>query len=97
LDKHPDYVIKRYESGGVATNAECDAIYAQALQRLMDNNTGGASNSSYRRAETGRSSLPTSMARLSPEPLRSGPGMKGNPVHVVVDEGNSDLDNGLIL
>ena len=97
MDKHPDYVVKRYESGGVATNSECDAIYAQALQRLIENNTGGASNSSYPRAETVRSSLPTSMMRLSPEPLRSGPGMKGNPVHVVLDEGKSILDSYLKL
>jgi hypothetical protein len=96
LDKHPDYVVKRYESGGVATNSECDAIYAQALQRL-ENNAGGAPNSSYRRAETVRSSPPTTAMRLPPEALRSGPGMKGNPVHVVLDEGKSIFDSRLIL
>jgi hypothetical protein len=88
--------VKRYESGGVATNSECDAIYAQALHRL-ENNAGGASNSSYRRAETVRSSPPTTVVRLPPEAIRSGPGMKGNPVHVVLDEGKSNLDICLIL
>lgn len=93
LDKHPDYVVKRYESGGVATNAECDSIYAQALEKLARRST-----SSYRyRSDSSISESPVAPPRPTVDVPRLAisqdngrqvfAGMKGNPVHVVVDEG----------
>ena len=92
-DKHPEYVVKRYESGSVATNAECDAIYAQALEKISRR-----SPSAYRsQVDNSISHSPLSQARTSSGVPRSPisqdnarpvfAGMKGNPVHVVVDEG----------
>lgn len=90
MDKHPDYVVKRYENGGVATNAECDAIYAQALEKISRR-----SPSVYRyRPENNMSSASAATAHaaadvpMSQDVARNAlAGMKGNPVHVVVDEG----------
>ena len=93
LDKYPDYVVKRYESGGVATNAECDAIYRQALEKLGDNSRSVSGPHRFR--DTPLPPLPRTQPRVdvpryptSPETARQPfTGMKGNPVHVVVDEG----------
>ena len=93
LDKHPDYVVKRYESGGVATNAECDSIYTQALDKLARRPA-----SSYRyRSDSRIPDNPTAPSRPNVDVQRLSmsqdnarqvfAGMKGNPVHVVVDEG----------
>jgi len=99
LEKHPEFVVKRYESGAVATNAECDMIYRQALERLRGREPLTASSYSFRADEA----LPTLSGSASPRPDISRlaapqdperqifAGMKGNPVHVVVDEGRSIL------
>ena len=96
VDKHPEYVVKRYESGGFATNAACDGIYRQALDRL--------SKGSGRSAPTSYSYRPDGMSTGSIFPAQSSmtqlgraavsedgrsfiAGGKGNPVHVIVDEG----------
>jgi hypothetical protein len=94
LDKYPDYVVKRYESGGVATNAECDAIYRQALEKIGDSPRSMSSSSRFRDTPL-PPPLPRTQPRLdlprypSPQETARQPftGMKGNPVHVVVDEG----------
>lgn len=77
----------------MATNAECDAIYAQALEKLgrrspsaygyrADNSIPHSSVSAAQgNAEVPRLAVPQDIAR------RAFAGMKGNPVHVVVDEG----------
>jgi hypothetical protein len=84
-------VIRRYESGGVATNAECDAIYGQALERL-----GGSSDRATVHSYRNHDSIPATQSRIelprqanSSESVRGFAGMKGNPVHVVVDEGTT--------
>lgn len=96
MDKHPDYVIKRYESGGVATNAECDAIYMEALRRV-EGKVGGISSPSHRSSpatSTSSTIVQSTPLQYSRESNRSSnTGMKGNPVHVVLDEGDSYLDS----
>ena len=95
MEKHPDYVVKRYESGNVATNAECDAIYREALERIdSPRRTPGpyqlrADNMLSSKVPLPRSNLDASHYTVSDNGPRRQPltGMKGNPVHVVVDEG----------
>jgi hypothetical protein len=93
LDKHPEYVVKRYESGGVATNTECDSIYTQALEKIARR-----SSSSYRKSpDSSISNGPIAASRANVDVQRLSKsqdnarqifaGMKGNPVHVIVDEG----------
>jgi len=99
-DRHPEYVVKRYESGGFATNAECDGIYRQALDRLAKGRGWrGSTSYSYRPDGMSTGSIfpaQASMPNPSRIPVPEDPGsfmagMKGNPVHVVVDEGNPIL------
>jgi len=89
--------VKRYESGGFATNTECDGIYRQALDRLAKGRGWrGSPSYSYRPDGMSTGSIfpaQASMANPSRIPVPEDPrsfmaGMKGNPVHVVVDEGN---------
>jgi hypothetical protein len=96
VDKHPDYVVKRYESGGFATNAACDGIYHQAMERLSRGNGRSAPTSySFRPDGMSTGSIFPSQSSMTqpgraavPEDGRSFmAGVKGNPVHVVVDEG----------
>jgi hypothetical protein len=86
--------VKRYESGGVATNAECDTIYRRALERTGN---GDLPPSAYRYPTNGSrpaDSISTTASRLEmsrhnhlDSARQANTGMKGNPVHVVVDEG----------
>jgi hypothetical protein len=102
LDRYPDYVVKRYESGGFATNTECDGIYRQALTRVGK----------------GKSWRPSTLYTYRPDGITPGPifpsqsltsssrmpgsgdarptmtGMKGSPVHVVIDEGTAHCSTG---
>jgi hypothetical protein len=85
LEKHPDYVVKRYESGNVATNAECDAIYRQALEKLGENTRRAPNSYTFRPDNPSSTTFPISQSHIdTPRPIT---GMKGNPVHVIVDEG----------
>jgi Yme1-like, N-terminal len=96
LERHPDYVVKRYESGGVATNAECDAIYRQALERLGESTRRASSSYHFRSDNLSPATVPVSQPRIDASRYavpddsvrRPTTGMKGNPVHVIVDEGN---------
>jgi hypothetical protein len=94
VDKHPEYVVKRYESGGFATNAACDGIYHQAMERLSKGSGRSASTSySYRPDGMSTGSIFPTQSNMTqpgraPEDGRSFmAGVKGNPVHVVLDEG----------
>jgi hypothetical protein len=93
LEKHPDYVVKRYESGGVATNAECDAIYGQALEKLARRSPNAyryRTENSLSHASAATTHANTDVPRLAMNQdvaRHAFTGMKGNPVHVVVDEG----------
>jgi hypothetical protein len=94
LDKYPEYVIKRYESGSVATNADCDAIYRLALDKVgkitarqdykmgRDPSLRSTSQSTLYIPE--HNQVPIASQENAKQVFT---GMKGNPVHVVVDEG----------
>jgi hypothetical protein len=89
LDKYPEYVVKRYESHRFAINVECYAIYHQALERLR------------RVVPQSSHSLPPPSPPPPPPPAMSEnqsgfPGGKGNPVHVVVDEGQPSMSNEVL-
>jgi len=90
LENHPDFVVKRYEQGSSATNDACEAIYQEALRRVgrniprpMDSSYGGD-------PEITLPATASLLARMSSSSRNSrdiAAGVKGNPLHVVVDEG----------
>lgn len=90
-------MVKRYESGSVATNAECDTIYRQALDRIGESAQRAPSSYHVRSDNLRPAAVPVSQPRIDasryavPDDAsrRPIPGMKGNPVHVVVDQGNN--------
>jgi len=90
LKDHPDYVAKRYEMGRVAFNDDCHAIYRQARQRL-GKDAPGLMASSYaggqQIASPASAAFPSRMSSSSGNPTDIVAGVKGNPLHVVVDEG----------
>jgi Yme1-like, N-terminal len=95
LDKYPEYVVKRYESGSVATNPACDRIYRLALERLGRHSYSPQSfrNDAITLPQKASTSFPYHISDSHAGQTRqtgSGPlltGVKGNPVHVVLDEG----------
>lgn len=98
MEKHPEYVVKRYEAGGFATNVECDGIYRQALERLAKGKGWrGPTSYSYRPDGMSTGSIFPTQSNMAnsgriPVPEEAGSfmaGMKGNPVHVVLDEGDA--------
>jgi len=94
LDKYPEYVIKRYESGSIATNADCDVIYRLALEKVGKE----PARQEYKlgREFSSRGNMPLTVSSSEQprftvgsqeNPRQVSAGMKGNPVHVVIDEG----------
>lgn len=92
----PETVVERYESGNAARNAQCDEIYAEALENLgryeqaeavRSRLLGQPSNSSFnssaglRRMYSGRSSA------AAAAPISGVLGMsKDNPIHVIAQQ-----------
>jgi ATP-dependent metalloprotease len=79
----PDIVVKRYESGGYATNPACDAFYLRALERV---NGAEASVAMSKGAETNDiSSILAGKANAGAANAnaKSGP---NSPVHVVLEQ-----------
>lgn len=77
---YPQLVVSRYESPGVARNAECDALYVQALRDLGKSTKAAEVEQRLAASASSQAGAPFSLDSASRR------GTTLDPVHVVVSE-----------
>jgi ATP-dependent metalloprotease len=91
---HPEMVVQRYQSGHFASNPACEALYLRALERVSSAENASAANAANAEAlQPDLQARPASqtqqiaMAAAGAKPN----GVRGNPLHVVVEESTGSL------